>query len=115
VIAVSTIEHIGLGHYGDAFGERGDERVVKEITRILKPDGKLLATVPYGKHAITPSERIYDASALKRLFQELKIEKTEYFLKKNGYLGLTSKSKLANVDSSKGMGGLACVRACKPR
>jgi ubiquinone/menaquinone biosynthesis C-methylase UbiE len=54
VIAVSTIEHIGLGHYGEEFDERGDEKAIKEAIRILKPNGKLLATPPYGKYAITP-------------------------------------------------------------
>lgn len=113
VIAVSTIEHIGLGHYGDMFDEKGDKQAVKEITRILKPNGKLLATVPYGKYAVTLGERIYDALALKRTFRGLRIEKIEYFVNKGVFWAPSSGPKLANIDSSKGMRGLACIAARK--
>ena len=47
VIAVSTIEHIGLGAYGDPFQEGADARVVKEIHRVLKPGGRLILTTPF--------------------------------------------------------------------
>jgi SAM-dependent methyltransferase len=47
VIAVSTIEHIGLGLYGDPIHEDADTKAVQEISRVLKPGGKLILTTPY--------------------------------------------------------------------
>lgn len=113
VIAISTIEHIGLGHYGDKFDERGDEKALKEIIRILKLNGKLLATVPYGKYAVTSSERIYDANALRMALRGLRTEKAEYFMERDGYWVPATSSRLAKVDSSKGMRGIACIVASK--
>jgi len=60
VTAISTIEHIGLtGRYGVKGGS--DVRAMEEIHRILKPNGKLVMTVPYGEYRITKNHKIYDA------------------------------------------------------
>ena len=73
VYAVSTIEHLGLsGRYGITKEDaEGDVRAVREIARILRPDGIFLCTVPYGKEAriIKPLQRVYDKSSLERLFR----------------------------------------------
>jgi 2-polyprenyl-3-methyl-5-hydroxy-6-metoxy-1,4-benzoquinol methylase len=47
VIAVSTVEHIGLGAYGDPIHDNADILAVREIHRILKPDGRLIVTTPF--------------------------------------------------------------------
>lgn len=44
ITCISTIEHIGSGEYGDEVFENGDRKAIKEIHRILKPNGKLLIT-----------------------------------------------------------------------
>ena len=41
---ISTIEHIGIGQYGDDICKDGDKKAIAEMHRILKPDGKLLIT-----------------------------------------------------------------------
>ena len=52
VTAVSTIEHVGLGRYGDPISPDGDKKAVEEIRRILKPGGKVVVTIPCGKETI---------------------------------------------------------------
>lgn len=47
VIAVSAIEHIGLGAYGDPVQEGADAKAAKEIHRVLKPGGRLILTTPF--------------------------------------------------------------------
>lgn len=82
VYAVSTIEHIGLsGRYGvDAHDPRGDARTVAEIARILRPEGKLLVTVPYGQREVQrPATRVYDKEALAALFANWKVETETYY------------------------------------
>lgn len=86
VIAVSSIEHIGLGTDNDPYG---DKRAMAEVVRILKVGGKVIITVPFGGKDISfinnePRYRVYDFEALEKLFSNLKIEKIEYAAKKEG-------------------------------
>lgn len=79
VTAVSTIEHIGLGRYEDPTYSDGDKKAVKEIKRILKPGGKAIITVPFGKRTIVyrkkiPLHRVYDSQALTDLFSDSELE-----------------------------------------
>jgi len=112
VTAISTIEHIGLGRYGDPIDKEGDKRAVREIKRILKPKGKLLLTVPYGKPAITQLNRVYDANRLRYLLEDFKIEREDYFFKTKCWYSV-SKEYLVNVESSTITKGLACIKAVK--
>jgi len=78
--AISTIEHVGIGHYGDPVYENGDYKAVNEIRRVLKPGGKFIITVPYGKKMVIENFlRIYDEVELRRLLSGFKIEKIFYF------------------------------------
>ena len=78
VVAVSTIEHVGM-HEKDL---QGDKKAIKEIIRILKPGGLLLMTVPVGnKFKETTFERIYDPESLKSLIHSLKTSKIMFYKK----------------------------------
>ena len=52
--ALSSLEHVGLEVYGQNFNEVGDKQVVKIIERLLKPHGRFLLTVPFGKKGLYP-------------------------------------------------------------
>lgn len=116
VIAVSTVEHCGLGAYGDTPRGGGDEEIVREIFRVLRPQGRLLITVPYGRAGAASWYRVYDRKALTSLLRSFKIAKAEY------YVGMNRKEwrpaaeeELAEVDSV-GPGfsqGVACLVAVK--
>jgi len=87
VVCVSTIEHIGLGAYGDPQYENGDKLVVKEFGRILKKGGALLLTAPFsGKYKVLSwmesYERVYDYDRLKSLFEGWEIQLEEYYIAK---------------------------------
>lgn len=83
ITAISTIEHIGLGHYGDNVKEDGDIKAMQNIRKFLKPDGKLILTLPYGKKAKTEVFRVYDKEALTNLIQGFKIIKSYYLINVN--------------------------------
>lgn len=82
IILVSTIEHIGLGHYDDSYYENGDIGTMETLYRILKNGGKILLTTPYtGKHTIIPRyERYYDELRLNRLTQGFVKEIEEFYI-----------------------------------
>ena len=94
IVAVSTLEHIGLsGRYGSDRDPQGDRKAVKEMARILKPSGKILMTIPYGKAAIIvdPLHRIYDKRQLSELLGNLRVHKAEYYKRdRAGRWGITT-------------------------
>lgn len=113
VTAVSTIEHVGLGRYGDPQDTEGDIRALTEIARILKSGGKLLITIPFGEKAVTRLGRVYDSKDLTLLLEGFQIENVEFFGFEDGYWFICQGLDLANVKSSKKEAKLACIKASK--
>lgn len=68
VMSISTIEHLGLGNYGDTVATSGDEAAVQALWRMVKPGGRLIVTVPAGVHSVQRGYRIYDEENLNRVF-----------------------------------------------
>jgi Caenorhabditis protein of unknown function, DUF268 len=70
---ISTIEHVGLGAYGErAYGspEHGvgaDVALLDRVRGLLSPAGLMILTAPYGTRDVTELERIYDEESLSRL------------------------------------------------
>lgn len=114
ITAVSAIEHIGIGRYGDLRERNGDLKAVIEIKRILKKGGAFLLTAPYGRCAITPMHRVYDKTRLGRLVKGFHIENIQYFLKNDDYWRPSSESELSNIDSSIAEKGIVCLKLRKP-
>jgi len=69
IVAVSTVEHIGLNCYGQRTEDPdGDIKTMKELKKWLKVGGLLILTVPYGKPHHPPTfERVYNPSNMWRL------------------------------------------------
>lgn len=86
IIAVSTIEHLGLNVYSQLkLDNNGDVKGIEELRRILKPGGILILTTPYiGSHPIRVylSERNYNRYTLEKLLKGFQIVKEEYFYPK---------------------------------
>jgi len=70
VMCVSTLEHVGFdnSHYTGtqpAPTPQGDFRTaVRELSRVLKPGGTFLLTVPFGKHRAFPCFQQFDEHLL---------------------------------------------------
>jgi hypothetical protein len=67
IIAISTLEHIGMPHYGQPYIPDGDILALSEIWWLLKPKGKLIWTVPCGLPKVTSWYRQYDPPQLRQL------------------------------------------------
>ena len=70
IVAVSAIEHIGLGAYNDPKSEGGDYNAVKNIHRLLAKTGYFICTVP-NKHLGTETGRGYSYQNFKKLIDGL--------------------------------------------
>jgi hypothetical protein len=69
-----TIEHIGLGRYGDQMDPNGDVKAVIELKRVLAENGSLLFVTPVGKPKIEfNAHRIYSFEMVMEMFEGLKL------------------------------------------
>ena len=61
ISCMHTLEHIGLGRYGDPIDAMGDLKAIKQLKRVVASGGNLLIVVPIGEKAIIEfnAHRIY--------------------------------------------------------
>lgn len=70
-----TVEHVGLGRYGDPIDPRGDLRAIAELKRVLSPGGSLLFVVPIGKEKIQfNAHRIYSYDQIREYFKDMELK-----------------------------------------
>lgn len=69
-----TIEHVGLGRYGDPIDYDGDIKATKEMSRVLQLNGTLIFVTPVGQPRIEyNAHRIYSYEQVLALFPGLKL------------------------------------------
>jgi SAM-dependent methyltransferase len=70
-----TVEHIGLGRYGDPLDPNGDLKAIDELKRVLSPGGNLLFVVPIGKDAkiMFNAHRIYTYNQIITYFADFNL------------------------------------------
>lgn len=117
VTCISTIEHIGIGFYGDTKRETSsDAMVIKEVQRILRQGGTLVLTVPYGLRHQNEQQRVYDYGAITELLNEFNILTQKYYLntplKNNTNMWRpVEKTEASKVDSSHKTECICCIIA----
>jgi SAM-dependent methyltransferase len=79
ITAISTIEHFGIGRWGDRREGGGDRLLLERLARLARPGGMLLASVPFGRPGLTPLHRVYDWESLGKLFSGLPIRRYAFF------------------------------------
>lgn len=69
-----TIEHLGLGRYGDPIDPQADLRAIYELKRIVKIGGSLLIVVPIGRSELRfNAERVYGYKEFSSLFNDMRL------------------------------------------
>lgn len=67
-VSISSVEHDGLGRYGDPVSRNADIEAMAEHKRLLRPDGLLYLSVPVGRDQIVGNmHRVYGRCRLPRL------------------------------------------------
>lgn len=73
IVSFSSIEHSGLGRYGDPLDPDGDIKTMQVIHNNLKQDGLLIWGAPVGKDCIAwNAHRVYGEIRLPLLFKNFK-------------------------------------------
>jgi len=114
VLAISAIEHIGIGHYGDPLAAAGDHATVQEIVRVLRPGGVVVITVPFGRAMTTDVQRVYDPLRLTELLRPLTVVHVEHAWSRAGLWMPCSEAEAASVDWNGPARAVAMVIARKP-
>lgn len=69
-----TVEHVGLGRYGDPIDPEGDLKAINELKRVLAVGGNLIFVVPIGKSVLRfNAMRIYSYDQIMSYFSDLKL------------------------------------------
>lgn len=74
VTAVSVIEHVGLGAYGEEPAQRERERVISKLVDVLRPGGRLIVTLPVGRPSVDQFERSFHPEEVFALFDEGRLD-----------------------------------------
>src|SRR6185437_4433561 len=70
--SMHTVEHIGLGRYGDPIDVNGDIKAMKELERVVAKNGNLLFVVPIGNPRIEfNAHRVYAYEYIIKTFSGL--------------------------------------------
>lgn len=74
IISYSSIEHSGLGRYGDNLDPDGDKKTMNDIYNNLNDDGFLFLGIPVGNDALVwNANRIYGSTRLPYLLENFEI------------------------------------------
>ena len=69
ISCMHTVEHIGLGRYGDELDPEGDIKAINELKRICQRSGNILFVVPVGKPVLRfNAHRIYSTEMIINYF-----------------------------------------------
>lgn len=82
VVSLSSIEHFGLGRYGDEIDLDADRAAAAEMRRVLRPGGVLIVTTSLtrGRAALAfNAHRIYDLAGARALFPAMEPVDERYF------------------------------------
>ncbi len=121
ILVISTMEHIGIKHFGTAAGSSGlddvgaDRQAMRELVRILKPGGKILMTVPFGKigRVIRNYQRFYTSNSLGLLLDGVSLESEEYYAKQGLSWTRVTKEMASDIKEESVNYAVACVVAVK--
>ncbi|MET4083634.1 ubiquinone/menaquinone biosynthesis C-methylase UbiE [Pedobacter sp. UYP30] len=87
ISCMHTVEHIGLGRYGDPIDPDGDVKAINELKRVVKPTGNLLFVVPVGRPRIAfNAHRIYAPNMIIDLFEGFKLENFSLVTDSNDFI-----------------------------
>jgi len=112
-VCLSTIEHVGLGFYGDPVRPQADLAAIREIWTVLKPRGRLLLTTPFGRPR-QGWQQVYDWAGIMKLLSIFQVESTQFYKRVGTDWIETSREEAAEVDSPGETNAVVLVQARKP-
>ena len=74
-LSISSVEHAGLGRYGDPLDPRADLTAMLQLEEIIREDGLLVLAVPVGKDTVMwNAHRVYGRRRLTKLLERWTVQ-----------------------------------------
>jgi SAM-dependent methyltransferase len=83
ITSISTVEHVGCDFYGQIPYEGADIMAMRQMRRLLRSNGRLLISVPYGRGGVYAWFRVYSARTFRGLIEGFRPLSLQYF-RRNG-------------------------------
>jgi SAM-dependent methyltransferase len=114
VVSLSALARLGLDRCGPPPGKATDVRVMAEVRRVLRPGGRFILTLPFGRRATTPERQVYDGAMLDALLQPFQRVETAFGVRDGESWSYTTDLSLAErADSGARVSAVALVVAEK--
>lgn len=117
VVALSVLEHVGLGAYTDEPDEEALEEFARRLAELPRPGGQVLVTVPFGEPSVDDFQRSFSRSRLLNLFPSLDLEEERYYRRTDhrhwSPVDLSEAEKVSNLPEDRGPTGANCVGCFK--
>jgi len=107
IICLSTVEHMGLNVYSQKEKEDKDIETMHKIASLLKPNGVVYLTIPFGIHfkVVSSPARIYTTETIQsRITPLFRVEKRLYFMMYN--LGIIKAGTIISLEQVQSIKGL---------
>jgi len=82
IIAISTLEHLGIGAFEDPLIKDGDLLAMEQMHRMLRVNGEVLLTGPFSSRPILTWHRFYDPLRLDILKRGFEVIRETYHVNK---------------------------------
>jgi SAM-dependent methyltransferase len=100
ISCMHTIEHVGLGRYGDRLDPDGDLKAVNELKRVVAVNGHLLFVVPIGRPLLRfNAMRIYSYEQIMTMFSDMSLREFSLIHEFEEDGGITVNATKAMADS----------------
>ena len=107
ISCMHTIEHIGLGRYGDILDSQGDLKAIEELKRVVRKGGALLFVTPIGQPTIRfNAHRIYSYDQILQYFKGFELK--EFSLLPDDAFNAGMISHATRKDANKQQWGCGC-------
>jgi hypothetical protein len=108
-----TIEHVGLGRYGDKLDPDGDLKAAGELQRVTAHGGNLLVVVPVGKPVLRfNADRVYSYEQVIGMFPDVSLKEFSLIHEYEEDGGITKNATKAMADKEEY--GCGCFWFVKP-
>jgi SAM-dependent methyltransferase len=115
VVCVSTIEHVGLGAYGEPRGANGtDLAAMRRMRELTKPGGLLVLTIPVGGTSVDEIQRTYDRAGLEALLGGWEVEDLTLARRQDQKTWVLTEADLQSIGDEAGV-ALVTARATSGR